>query len=317
MVPKVSVLIPVYNAEAYVGASVQSILAQTYQNFELIVIDDGSTDGSCKVIQDWATQDDRIRFISRSNRGMARTLNEMLGLAKGELIARLDADDLACPDRLQKQVAYMDAHCECGVLGSGVVNIDAEGDPLNVELFPTIHEEIEQRMLRGQGGIIHPSTMLRRSVVVEHGGYSTNCPVVEDQELWLRLSLHTRLANLAEPLIQYRVHSGNMSFTGAREAGRRLADVLVRAHGDRRLPVPEFGDWVGVSLVEDWERRRQWAWSAVQSGNLTTAQKHAWRLLRQKPTSRAAWILFAFSYFPKQMEWFRVRLGRERLTSGV
>jgi len=297
--PKVSVFLPVYNAADYVATSIHSVLNQTYRDLELIVIDDGSTDDSAEVIQRAIGSDPRVRFQSRANIGFARTLNQMLGIASGELIARLDADDEALPERFATQVSFMDSNADCVVVGGGVINIDSDGDPLSIELYPTGHEEIEQRMLSGGGGIIHPSVMIRAETIRKCGGYSLDCPVVEDQDLWLRLALHGRLANLPQPLIRYRVHAGNMSFTGADQAGRRLAEVLHRAHRDRNLKPPTTSDWVGVPLVDDWDRRRQWAWSAIASGYFSTARKHARRLLKERFFNKGAWTLLAYAYFPR------------------
>lgn len=297
--PKVSVLLPVYNAADYVAASIQSVLNQTYHDLELIIIDDGSTDESAAVIRRLAESDSRVRFKSRENFGFARTLNEMIDMAMGELIARLDADDEALPERIAAQVGFMDANPDCVVVGGGVIHIDADGDPLSIELYPASHEEIEHRMLSGGGGIIHPSVMIRAETLRECGGYALDCPVCEDQELWLRMALRGRLANLQEPMIRYRVHSGNMSFVDAEQAGRRLAAVLRRAHQERKLEPPAIGEWIGVPLVDDWERRRQWAWSAVASGFLPTARKHAKRLVRERFFSKDAWVLAAYAYFPQ------------------
>jgi glycosyltransferase involved in cell wall biosynthesis len=296
--PKVSVIVPVYNAAEYVQASLRSVLEQTWDDFELIVIDDGSSDGSADLIRRMIGNDPRCHFRVRPNVGMARTLNEMLEMATGDLIARLDADDQALPDRFAKQVKFLDDHPECVLVGGGVINIDSDGDTLCTELYPSSHEEIEARMLSGGGGIIHPTVMMRRAPLVGVGGYATDCPVVEDQDLWLRLAMKGRLANLPEPLIRYRVHAGNMSFTGAEAAGRRLAEVLRRAHHDRGLSPPAIGPWVGVKIVDQWDRRREWAWSAIASGNRATARKHARRLLAERFWAKPAWSLLAYAYCP-------------------
>lgn len=310
--PRVSVLLPVYNAADYVATSIHSVLNQSFRDLELIVIDDGSTDGSAEVIRRSIGSDPRVRFLSRENIGFARTLNQMLEIASGELIARLDADDEALPERIATQVKFMDAHADCVVVGGGAIHIDAEGDPLSIELYPQRHEEIEQRILSGGGGIIHPSVMIRAETIRLCGGYSLDCPVVEDQDLWLRMALRGRLANLAIPLIRYRVHAGNMTFTGAEVAGRRLAEVLCRAHRERGLEPPTTADWAGVPLVDDWDRRRQWAWSAIASGYFSTARKHAKRLVRERLFVKDAWVLLFYAFLPKTAEWLRrvYRIGR-------
>ncbi len=303
--PKVSVLLPVFNAADYVSASIRSVLNQSFRDLELIVIDDGSTDSSAEVIRRAIGNDPRVRFLSRGNIGFARTLNQMLEITSGELIARLDADDEALPNRIATQVEFMDSHPDCVVVGGGAIHIDAEGDPLSLELYPEQHNEIEQRMLSGSGGIIHPSVMIRAETMRRCGGYSLDCPVVEDQDLWLRMALRGRLANLPFPLIRYRVHPENMSFTSAAAAGNRLAEVLTRAHRDRGIEPPSIGDWVGVPLVDDWGRRRQWAWSAIASGYFFTARKHAKRLLRERFFAKDAWVLLAYAYFPRAAEGIR------------
>lgn len=305
MNPRVSVLVPVYNASRYVSACLHSILEQTWTDFELLVMNDGSTDDSQDVIVRAAGNDPRVKIFASANQGLARTLNEMLGMAKGEFIARLDADDESLAERLEKQVRFMDSNPDCVVVGGGVINVDEDGDPLSVELYPARHEDIERRMLAGRGGIIHPSVMIRREPMQRCGGYSTEYPVVEDQDLWLRLALLGRLANLSEPLIRYRVHAGNMSFTDARNAGERLAEVLRRAHADRNMPLPAMDCWVGVPLVDEWERRRQWCWSAVHSNYRATARKHACRLVKERKFDRRAWILLTYAFFPQQAAWIQ------------
>lgn len=296
--PLVSVLLPVFNAEAHVENTIRSVLAQTYRNLQLIVVDDGSTDNSAAIIDRLCDEDDRIHIQKQPNAGMAKTLNRMIRECSTELIARIDADDMAEPNRIESQVRFMQAHQDCNVLGSAVTNVDEDGDPLNVEQYPELHDAIEQRMLSGSGGIIHPSTMLRRRAVLAAGCFAEDCPVVEDQDLWLRMALRGRLHNLQEPLTRYRVHAGNMTFTRQEFAREQLLKVLAQARRDRGI-----NEEVQLELAEiiesDWDRRRVWAWSAVEAGFSATAKKHARRILFEKPTSRKSWTLVAHAFFPK------------------
>lgn len=303
--PAISVLVPVHNAQRYVAASLRSVLAQSCEDFELIVFDDGSTDDSPRIIAQIASEDSRVRFQRHSNRGMARTLNAMLPLARGQWVARLDADDAALPQRLARQVEFLSQHPECCVVGSAVECIDEDGDPYCIDVYPLEHAEIEARMLAGGGGIIHPATMIRRDALVQAGGYATDCPVVEDQELWLRLALRGRLANLAEPLTRYRVHAHNMSFTGAAAAHKRLAEVLACARRQRGLPAEVPLQPSGSAEADAWDRQRHWAWSAVHARNLATARKHARRLVAQRPGDRRGWTLLAYAHFPELAERLR------------
>src|SRR6476661_6105481 len=127
MTPPVSVLMPVYNAGRYVAEAVESILGQTYADFEFLIVDDGSTDRSRAILERYAARDPRIRLVSRPNTGYAAALNELLGLARGELVARMDADDVALPERLLRQVNYLRAHPEVVCVGTAVHLIDGGG----------------------------------------------------------------------------------------------------------------------------------------------------------------------------------------------
>ena len=130
--PSVSICMPVYNTKRYVAEAVESILAQTFGDFEFIIIDDGSTDGSRAILERYAKQDDRIRLISRPNTGIVGARNEALGLARGELIAVMDSDDVALPERFEVQVAYLREHPECVVVGSRALIIDPDGCALTI-----------------------------------------------------------------------------------------------------------------------------------------------------------------------------------------
>ena len=302
--PLISVLLPVYNAEKYVRQTVESILNQSHAEFEFIIVDDGSSDRSAQIVGQLEQQDRRIEFTRQDNRGMAATLNDMLERACGEFIARIDADDIAMPTRFAEQISFLEKHPACVVVGSAVLNIDQDGDPLSVEEFPATHSDIENRMLSGGGGIIHPATMIRRQAMLDAGGFALDCPVVEDQKLWLRMALNGELANLPQPLTKYRVHSQNMTFAQQRLARSHLLAVLEEARRDRGLdsrltiesPPP---------IDSEWERTRMWAWSAIEHGYLQTARKHARRLCWERKFNRAAWVLYAFAHFPRTATWLR------------
>ena len=137
-VTRVSVLLPLYNGEAYIREAVESVLAQTRRDFELLILDDGSRDGSLAIVQEIARRDPRVRLISRENRGLTETLNELLAAARGEFVARMDADDVCLPDRFERQVAFLDAHPEVVCVGGDPVMIDERGRLLTaLEQGPT------------------------------------------------------------------------------------------------------------------------------------------------------------------------------------
>ena len=204
--PTVTVLMPVYNAAPYLGLAIESILRQTYVNFELLVIDDGSTDTSQEIILSYV--DPRIRLLANGeNQGLTRTLNIGLEAARAELIARQDADDISLPRRLEKQVAFMDAHPEVALLGSQALQIDHQG-----RYRGTIDHSIETAGLRWEllfdNAFVHSAVVYRRKVVwKELGGYSEAFPFVEDYELWSRVASSHPVANLPDRLVAYRVHA--------------------------------------------------------------------------------------------------------------
>lgn len=205
--PYVSVIMPAYNVEQFIGTSIESILKQTFEDFELIIINDGSKDNTAKIVEKYAKQDNRIRFINnKENKGLVSVLNEGLDIARGKYIARMDSDDIAYPERFAKQVKYMDEHPECGVLGTAAQNFGADNhayyNPYEITVFD---------LFRGVP-FYHPSVMFRKEVFDKHHlRYDPDYYLVEDYELWTRLLTITKMNNLQEILLNYRVHSKSVS----------------------------------------------------------------------------------------------------------
>jgi glycosyltransferase involved in cell wall biosynthesis len=209
--PALSVLMAVYNSEAYLVQAVESILNQTWQDFELIIIDDGSTDSSLDILQTYAKQDQRLRLISRENRGIPYTRNQLLAQASAELIAIMDSDDVALPDRLTRQVAYMQQHPEIVCLGSAYELIDAKGRLITQLPVPLDDAAIQAQILAGHAAIFQPCAMMRRSAVQQVGGYDDTMTQAEDLDLWLKLGEVGKLGNLPDVLVQYRLHANSVS----------------------------------------------------------------------------------------------------------
>src|SRR5690349_3684785 len=169
--PAVTVLMPVYNAERFVTQTAESVLAQTFGDFEFLIINDGSTDRSPEILQDFANRDPRIRLVSRPNTGYVVALNEGLEKARGEFVARIDADDLADPRRLELQVARMRTESNLVALGSNAWAMDEDGRMLGDYDVPLTHEDIEAAHLKGSSSIHHPAVMFRPEAVKRVGGY--------------------------------------------------------------------------------------------------------------------------------------------------
>ena len=206
--PRVSVLMPVYNGELYLAEAVDSILNQTYTNFEFLIIDDGSTDSSAELIKSY--DDHRIQLISLPcNNGLVNALNMGLDLARGEYIARMDADDISVPERFERQVHFMDANPDIVVGGSWLETFD--GVKQKVWAPPLTNEEIKSFLLF-ESVIYHPTVIMRKSIFSDSSVlYSSEYPHAEDYELWSRLSRSCRFANIGKVLLKYRLHNNNVS----------------------------------------------------------------------------------------------------------
>lgn len=208
--PLVSVIIPVYNAGAYVKESIQSILSQTYKNIEVIIINDGSFDDSDEVIRSFAIQDERVVYISRHNNGLISTLNEGVALAKGEFIARMDADDISFTDRIEKQVDFMTKN-DCCLCFSGVEIIDEDGKFVCEDIKCMSHAEMTVRLFFSSC-FYHPSAMMRRDVF-NLFRYDSAFVFAEDYKLWSDCFFCgcKKFGYVDDALLKYRVHGGNVS----------------------------------------------------------------------------------------------------------
>lgn len=270
--PRITVLMPVYNGAAYLDAAIDSILGQTCTDFELLVVDDGSTDDSVAWIQ--AHSDGRIRLLRQSqNMGLVAALNRGIDEARGEYIARMDADDISLPQRLEKQMTFLDAHPEVGVCGSWMEAFSST--EISVWKAPVDHDEISCRLLF-ESVLYHPTVMMRRGMIECHGlRYDANYPHAEDYEFWCRCARLFDLANLDQVLLRYRVHKESV---GGRKRAEKLATAgRVRVSQLGKLGVsPSAGEMVIHNALALWEM-------PAESGFLDRVQ--SW-LLRLQTTNR-------------------------------
>lgn len=231
--PSVTVLMPVYNGETYLREAIESILNQTFSDFEFLIIDDGSTDSSVRIIRSY--DDARIRLIRNDeNIGLTPTLNRGLDLAKREYIARMDADDIAMPRRLERQVAFMERNRDICVCGTWVEKF-GEGIKTAIWKSPSSPEMLKVS-LSFSNSIAHPSVILRGEYVSKNKiRYSEDYRYAQDWELWQRLSAFTKLANLPETLLRYRIHSQSIGSVHA-EGQRDLATTIC-LNGLKRLNI--------------------------------------------------------------------------------
>jgi hypothetical protein len=209
--PKVSVVMSVYNGAPFLREAVESILAQTFADFEFIIIDDGSTDKTAEILSTYAKADNRVRiFRQEENRGRAESLNWGLGLARARLIARMDADDVSLPGRLKQQSDFLESHQEVGLVGGVHEIIDKNGGALATGCMPLEDQQIRTRMLE-YNCMCHSAVMMKRDVALASGGYRSQLRDADDYDLWLRIAERTELANLDQVVVRYRVHSQQAS----------------------------------------------------------------------------------------------------------
>ncbi|WP_177732634.1 MULTISPECIES: glycosyltransferase family 2 protein [Flavobacterium] len=203
--PLITVIVPVYNVAGYIREAIDSILHQTYSNFECLIIDDNSTDDTCSIIEKY--QDSRLQIIKKdTNSGLANSLNIGLKLAKGKYIARMDGDDVLVETRFEKQVQLLEANPGIGVCGTAYETFPQKN---SIEL-PEEHSDILTCMLF-RCVVAHPSVMMRKELFNQEMEYDETKEPAEDYELWSRLLSRTRFFNIQEILLKYRVHSGQIS----------------------------------------------------------------------------------------------------------
>ena len=208
--PRVSVIMPVYNVEKYVGEAIESILNQTFTDFEFVIINDGSTDDTASIIKQYAKKDKRIKFVNHSkNKGLIAVLNEGLGLCRGEYVARMDSDDISLQTRFEKQIAYMDKHPECVFLGAWCEKF---GENITKQIFKYRNKIKLFDLLVYGCNFAHPTAMIRNNIVKKYKiNYDINYPHAEDYAIWSDFAKYTEIHNLQEVLLNRRWHASNVS----------------------------------------------------------------------------------------------------------
>jgi glycosyltransferase involved in cell wall biosynthesis len=301
-VPRISVLLPVHNAQAYLHEALESILAQNYGNFELLALDDGSTDGSLQILRQFQKRDSRVSVTARENRGLVASLNELLSKARGEFVARMDADDVCFPRRFERQVQFLDEKVEHIAVGGWVIHMNARGNLIGLIESPIIHEKIDAANLRGRTSIWHSTAMLRRSAIDAVGGYRSEFIHSEDLDLWLRLAETGKLANLPEPVLFYRLHEKSVSQTMGKQQ-RESAYLACSMAWERRNVSGTFEatDLWRPSSNQSYHRfDLQYGWTAWANGYRDTWRYYAGKAVLRKPFSLASWKLLIFGAFPSR-----------------
>lgn len=275
--PRVSVILPVYNGEAFLKEAVDSIFGQTFTDFELIIINDGSSDASAACMDSYS--DSRIRYLEQENAGLAATLNKGIALARGEYIARQDQDDISLPERFAAQVAFLDANPGCGIVGTWAEIFSKDETMQRYHRHPIKNLDLKLH-LYFRNPFVHSSMMLRTESVRAIGGYTTDKSrqPPEDYELWSRMARQYEVANIGQVLVRYREVGTGMSHDGENPFGRMVhkiacENVAMTLEGQYSQAVASDL----VSLLQNFPLplRLNSSWSTLQRAMATIAERLA------------------------------------------
>jgi glycosyltransferase involved in cell wall biosynthesis len=253
MAPRISCLLPVYNGEAFLVEAVDSILSQTYRDFELVVVDDGSRDATPDILRAFAEKDDRVRVVRRENGGIVAALNTGLSASRGDYVARMDADDISLPERFQFQLDYLDVHPGCVLVGGFARSLKPDGS-FDGRTTGGRHLRTDLSCFPPRVAVaMHPLIMVRRAALLQVGGYRSTFPHAEDYDLFLRLSKLGTIDNPDRDLLIYRRHDGAISLKHleTQERSAALAEMHAIAGDSTDGDVPPW-------LLEPYVRLRIW-----------------------------------------------------------
>jgi glycosyltransferase involved in cell wall biosynthesis len=299
---KVTVLMPARNAEKYIAEAIRSVLEQTFTDFELLIINDGSTDGTANIIKQF--NDNRLRLIKQSGQGIAIALNKGLQEAKGSYIARFDADDICFPERLQKQVRFLEENNDYVLTGCDAEYIAENGEHLfDFCCTSHSHEEI-MKLLYVNCPFIHSGVMYRKEAVIKAGGYSPDAHNIEDYLLWIQLTKYGRYANLPEQLIKVRFNPDSATID-EKWRGRRFR-TLKRDIIRRGVVTKEEGEQIlEIIKSQDGQKFKEGAYYALcgkkfllENHQPARARTHLAKAIRNYPLRFDNYALYMISYFP-------------------
>lgn len=295
---------PAYNAEKYIGEAIESILCQSLTDFEFLIINDGSTDNTETVIRSY--KDYRIRLINQQNKGIAASLNLGLSLARADYIARFDADDIAFPQRLEKQYRMMEKDSDLAVVGTSVNYIEQDGQFVFTWHPPAYSDPLIRKLVKKTCPFIHSSVLYKKSVIVEVGGYNVHAHTFEDHFLWSRIAAQHKMCNLYEPLIQVRLNASSITIDEKwrpREFQEIKKNVLLSGNIS-----PEEGHTLDTIIEKQNKKRiklgayyallgKKYLWNTHDP---VKARKNLLKALAFNPLYTTGYGLLAASYLPQE-----------------
>jgi glycosyltransferase involved in cell wall biosynthesis len=296
IMPAVSVIMPVFNGERWIAEAIQSVLEQTFADFELIIVNDGSSDASLEIINQFAEKDSRVRIFDEQNRGQSVARNYGVKQARGEWIACIDADDLWHPHRLEKQINLIYADKEIILVGTGLLIIDEFGFRGRSYNFPVKHKNLVKRLVDFRPFFAHSSAIYKKEIFDELGGYRDILKTAEDHDLWLRLSERGKIGCIRSILVSIRKHNNNISSS---ENGRRqmLDSIAVKISYWRR----KWGYEDPLLLSEDLHISTFLKWIEKEIEDLGVIKdenyiKKLKRKIREKNSQHSKFMFLAMSF---------------------
>lgn len=300
--PRISVTMAICNIERFLAEAIESVLVQTFRDFELIIVDFGSTDSSRSIVASYASKDDRIRTIDAADCDLVRARNVACSYARGELIAVMDADDVCLPMRFEREIEVFEGNHNIGMVGSATQWIDASGEKLGVQYVPETDDEI-RATLPIRCPFWHPTVMVRTSILKSVGWYRSPFVYAHDYDMELRIAEHCRCENLAEVLVNYRVHSSQVTLKkreqqticklAAQASARRRAAGRDDPLNNAQEITPGLLAELGVSdrelqntLVSD---GRNWIRAMIAAGEDTAALGAAAEIVKSAPAGVERW----------------------------
>lgn len=291
--PEISIIMTAYNTQKYVEAAVRSLLDQDFEDFELVIVNDGSKDATGTILDRLAKEDTRVRVFHQVNTGICAASNYAVSQTRADIIARLDSDDIAHPTRLAKQLAYLRKH-DLSCIGTYVNFIDHKGRLLTTIKSPHENDAIQETLMRGHCCIWHTSAMFTRAVFDKAGGYDEEFDCSVDMDLWLRMGEAGKLGNVPECLQQYRMHMDSVSSTKRRrqrDMGREACERAARRRGVA-CKFTAHEDWrPGDDRVSRFTFSLRFGWWAFNSGEQYTAAVYGLKAIGLHPWNLGGWRL--------------------------
>ena len=281
-VPGVTVLVSCFNAGKWMREAIDSVLTQSFTDLELLLVDDGSTDETWDIIESYRAIDSRVVGLRKANSGLADSLNAGLRMARGQWVARLDADDRCEPTRLEQQVRFVRSNKDVVLLGTGFVEVDAAGAAIRTHRYPTSHRALVWHLEHLSGFFPHSSAFFRLDAARKAGWYNVRFRRAQDWRLWLDLSRQGRIASLRQPLVRIRKHAEQISLTsgGTRQVYDATAGTVghLLSKAGHRDPcwAEDEGEWLDyLAWIESKVRQsgfleRQNSWNEARSRLLST-----------------------------------------------